>query len=635
MDEEIYVGINEFETSYNINEYEVWDEKTKQWTEFSNSCYVSAEFPKPTEAKYPINLITCKDSKTGETRTWGTTQYTGNSPLVKTYHYFVSELDMMISFVRWFRKQRFDFITGWNVQNFDMTYIVNRINILVENDIELHDLALMLSPLKKIKQKRLIHPLTKKHIGHYYEFAGITILDYMDLYKNFTFETLESYSLQFVCQHEIKKGKTELDGAINQIYKTDWNTFVEYNINDVDLVWELDQKKKFINLTISMCADSLIPFDRVCSSIATIEGYILKDMHRNNLLMNDRASHNHDWWHEENMHIVKDKFGLLYYQNCKENEKTFEPFYVKGGHVEAYPGLYKKLEVRDIKSSYPHQVMQYNISPETKVIKPTQEMIDSNTLIKSEINGVYYKRTKNAILPTIVKKIFDERVLFQKLRDEAYKNNDKALGAYYESQQHIRKILINSMYGVLANKYFHFYDVDNARAITRGGRVTVRYIAGCANSYYKDNWHKIGEKVLGTFVPDSSGKPQKLRNDIVVLIDTDSVRGDSVVQLKDKSMKIEDLFDSCDNVMARRENDFIGTFKISPQALSYNKTGKLEYNDVKHIMKHLVKKRMFRIKCGDKFVDCTEDHSVIINRNGDIIDVSPKDIKSGDKIMKI
>ena len=238
--------------------------------------------------------------------------------------------------------------------------------------------------------------------------------------------------------------------------------------------------------------------------------------------MNDRSNHNHDWWHDENMHIVKDKFGLPYYQNCKEDEKTFEPFYVKGGHVEAYPGLYKKLEVRDIKSSYPHQVMQYNISPETKVIKPTQEMIDSNTIIKSEINGVYYKRTENAILPTIVKKIFDERVAFQRLRDEAIKNGDKALTAYYESQQHIRKILINSMYGVLANKFFHFYDVDNARAITRGGRVTVRYIAGCANSYYRDNWHRIGSKVLGSFIPDSSGNPQKLRNDIVVLIDTDS-----------------------------------------------------------------------------------------------------------------
>jgi DNA polymerase elongation subunit (family B) len=271
-----------------------------------------------------------------------------------------------------------------------------------------------------------------------------------------------------------------------------------------------------------MCYQSLTPFDRVFSSIAVIEGYILRFMHERNLVMSDRNRTTNDWWHDERYFIVKDKFGLPYYQNCKENEKDFEPFYVKGGHVEAYPGLWKKVISNDILSSYPHQVMQYNISPETKVIKPSKELIDSGMLIRSEVNGVYYKRTDNAVLPTIVKQIFDERKHFKKLKHQAEEAGDKALAAYYDSQQHIRKILINSMYGVLANKYFHFYDVDNARAITRGGRVTVRYLAACANSYVKDNFHKIGEKVLGTFVPGTDGLPQKINNNIVVLIDTDS-----------------------------------------------------------------------------------------------------------------
>lgn len=493
-----------------------------------NVCYMDIEiageheFPKPTEAKYPINLITVKESKGGKVFTFGTEQYTGHSSLVESYHYFANELNMLESFVRWFRKQKFDFITGWNVQNFDITYIVNRIKRLVEGDSSLEDLVLLLSPLKKIKQKQLINPVSKKHEGHYYELAGITILDYMELYDKFTFVTLESRSLQYVATLELKKGKLELDGSINQIYKTDWNRFVEYNIQDVILVWELELKKKFIELAIIMCYQSLTPFDRVFSSIAIIEGYILKFMHERNLVMSDRSVLKNDWWHDEKMYIVKDKFGLPYYQNCKEGERDFEPFYVKGGHVEAFPGLWELDVVNDILSSYPHQAMQYNISPETKVIKPSQDMIDSGQLIRSEINGVYYKRLKGAVLPTIIKQIFDERKYFKKLQKEAEAVGDKALAAYYDSQQHIRKILINSMYGVLANKYFHFYDVDNARAITRGGRVTVRYIAACTNSYFKDNWHKIGQKILGEFVPGPDGKPQKINNNIVVLIDTDS-----------------------------------------------------------------------------------------------------------------
>ncbi len=483
-----------------------------------------AEFPKPTEAKYPINLISVKDSKTGKTITFGTEQYTGNSPLVQSYHYFASELEMMKIFIKWFRKNKYDFITGWNVQNFDMTYIINRTILLCESDIELHDFYLNLSPLKKIRQKKLLHPVTKKHIGHYYDIAGIATLDYMDLYKNFTFVNLESYTLQFVCQHEIKKGKTELDGAINQIYKTDWNTFVEYNINDVDLVWELDAKKKFLELAIIFCYDSLTPFDKVFSSISTIEGYILKFMHKRNLVMPDRKNIARDWWHDENMYIVKDKLDLPYYQNCKEDKKTFEPFYVKGGYVEAKPGLYKKVMSGDVISSYPHQIMQYNISVETKVIKPSQSEIDSGNLIKSEINGVYYKRTDNAILPIIVKQIFDERKHFKKLKAEAEKDGNKELATYYDSQQHIRKILINSMYGVLANKFFHFYDVDNARAITRGGRVTVRYIGEYVNLFFANEWHKGAyKKILGEdYVPDVNGQPQILKQQVKVLTDTDS-----------------------------------------------------------------------------------------------------------------
>ena len=493
------------------------------------TCYIDIEiksgdfFPKPTEALYPINLITVKDSKTEKVTTFATEKYTGNSPLVESYYYFVSELEMMKTFILWFRKNKFDFITGWNVQNFDMTYIINRTKNLCEGDIELEDFYLNLSPLKRIRQKKLLHPVNKKVIGHFYDIAGIATLDYMELYKNFTFDTLESYSLQFVCQLEIKKGKTELDGAINQIYKTDWNTFVEYNINDVILVWELEQKKRFIELAIMFCYSTLTPFDRVCGSVAIIEGYILKFMHERNLVMPDRKNITRDWWHDEKMYIVKDNFGLPYYQNCKDDMKTFEPFYVKGGHVEAKPGLYKKVISGDVVSSYPHQIMQYNISVETKVIKPSLEEINSGNLIKSEINGVYYKRIDNAILPTIVKQIFDERKYFKKLKSEAEAQGNKTLAAYYDSQQHIRKILINSMYGVLCNKFFHFYDVDNARAITRGGRVTVRYIGEYVNLFFANEWHKKTYKnVLGNFVPGVDGKPQPLQNLVKVLTDTDS-----------------------------------------------------------------------------------------------------------------
>ena len=489
-----------------------------------NTCYMDIEiageleFPEPSEARYPINLITVKDSKTNSITTFGLDRYNGDFKDPKfTYHYIQDEVSLLNRFIDWFRKQKFDTITGWNVRDFDIHYIVNRCRRL---GVEKH-----LSPFNKEvekydkdKENDMTGSDHKMISGksQYYQLPGINILDYMELYKNFTFVTRESYSLQYIGVTELKEGKLELDGQINHIYKTNWNLFTEYNIQDVLLVEKLEQKMKFIELAYILAHQSLIPVERIYSSIAVWDGYIMNDLRKTKQVMPDREEVE-DWYIQEGHHILPS--GKMI--NFKEGTKEVELTYVKGGHVEAYPGFYKWVISRDFASLYPHIIMQYNISPECLVVLPTKEEIAEGNLIKSTMPGIYFlpQSKKVGVMPTITKKIYEERVQFKGLMNEARDAGDKAKQAYYKSQQHIRKILLNSLYGVSCNAGFHFFNLENARSITRGGRVLIRHVSKYANDYFtSDDWNKEDRF---EFYPNSD-KEVNIKKPLVTMIDTDS-----------------------------------------------------------------------------------------------------------------
>jgi DNA polymerase elongation subunit (family B) len=264
-----------------------------------------------------INMITLK-LKFGNkilVNTWGLKEYTGDK--IKNYVYCADEDTLLTDFMTYFKKAGVDIITGWNV-SFDIRYIIERLKF---NEIEMS-----LSPINQI------------YIDHHDNIfiAGIIIFDYLAAYKEFVRTPLPNYSLQSVSTHEIKQGKIELDGGVNQIYKTDWNKFAEYNVNDVELVYLLDQKLKLIELAITFAYQALIPIDRVFSTIAILTGYLIKYLHKNNMVLSDRSkSQNHEEY--------------------------------PGAFCSANPGYYENVISFDIVSMYPSLMIQRNISPETLV----------------------------------------------------------------------------------------------------------------------------------------------------------------------------------------------------------------------------------------------------------------------------
>ena len=642
------------DVKYIASHYYQYGDMMPRYEDF-NVCFLDIEvespdeFPKPEFANYPINLISFYSSKTGKVTTFGNRPYTGENKEIE-YHYYEDEVEMMDSFVKTFRKNKFDVITGWYSNNFDLQYIINRCGKLGVDVTKMSPYGIVSGRLgREVNGRSDFYPTI----------AGITCLDYKDMYENFTFETRESYTLNFIANYEIGEGKLELEGQVNNEWKTNWNNFVDYNILDVMLVKKIDDKKKFLSLSILMAHECLIPIERVTSAVAVTEGMILRDLKANKMVMPDRRTAFRDFWKECGLYNSgRGKPNGIENDPVNDDDKfksengVFKDFYIKGGHVEAYANWYKDVLSFDVESEYPHMIMAYNISPETKVFNPSKERIAGEKLIKSAVNGIYFKN-KEGILPRITSKVFNERKRFKKMRDE---QTDKVLYAYYDSMQHIRKIQVNSIYGVMGSKFFHFYDVDCARATTRGGRQMIRFLAKGFDNYFQNHFHREFNKL---FPERFMENPPQLQNKVVCLIDTDSVVGSTKITTNRGVYKIEELYDiynifekqtGVDNYIIEMDDIYPESRKLTVDSFDtkalwlYEQQGKVQY-----IKKHLVKKRFYRFgverhKRGRyssatdttsiyPYVDVTEDHSVIVKKPwGDIIACKPTEVQKGDYI---
>ena len=618
----------------------VFDEEQQKYVPFNESCYVSIEgFPYAEKAEVPINLITCYSSMTKQSYTWGLQPYTGTSETVTNYRYFKTEIEMLKDWLKWFHDMCFDFWTGWNSELFDVPYIVNRIKKLrtflgVKTEWER-----ALSDVGKIPEWReVIDRASGSKMGETYDIPGLLHHDYLNLYKKFAkHDPLPMYSLNYVTMKELGEGKLDYEGSINDTYKKDWNTFVEYNIKDVMLIVKLESKLLLLNLLVEYSYDTITTIDKIVKTVQPIEGYILKYLHNNNMVMNDRPDHHEDWWRDEQCYIVKDKNGNDYYQNCDwednpefekylvkksvmENGVTpeikskietlwkpiknksafdvfsddydsfvsdphpFKKFGIKAGYCYDYPGRYDNCMSFDITSSYPHHIMQFNISPETLVKHPTKEQVESGEVILTDVNEVGFRRTTNAILPTIIKKVFDERKECKNKMKAAHKAGNKDEEKLWDARQQTKKLTINSTYGVCLTPSFHLYSIDCARAITRCARVTLRdWLSKNINDYYPTKGF-IGELEKEFDITFKNKTPLKCENRpfATAHCDTDSdyfCFNEAIDRLKQEGVQFN-TEDEKRDVYEHLENIFQAFFNkvLEIRAKKSNTTNKIKFN---------------------------------------------------------
>ena len=407
-----------------------------------------------------------------------------------------------------------DVVTGWNVEGFDVPYLVKRITQVLGEDQ-----ARRLSPWNKLTKRTIFSRGKEQEI---YIPVGIQVLDYMQVYRKFSFKVQESYSLDYISEDVL--GQKKLDyrdlgyRSLDDLYERGYETFIDYNLRDTELIDLLEEKLGMLGLIFTMAYIAKVNFSDMFGTVRAWDGLC------------------HDFLMSRNI-VVPPKANNL--------DKTFE-----GGFVKEVKELAYGWNISfDLTSLYPYIIMCFNVSPETFVKKLTaMDMTDllNDGLSKIDKEGCavaanmcLYSKEKHGFLPQIMKMLFDNRVIYKKRMMAAKKKKADGNTSYeiekeisvYHNMQYAFKILLNSGFGSVGNRWFRYFSIDNAQAITLTGQFIIQYIEKKMNIYLNGllktegvdyiiamdtdsiyiNFDKIVEKIT---------KPEMTRDEKVDIIDS-------------------------------------------------------------------------------------------------------------------
>ena len=428
-----------------------------------------SSFPTPERAAVPINLITVYDTITKCTHTWGLKNSYTSSNKDCIYHRCKDEQELILQFVDFWKSDYPDIASGWNSSGFDFPYIINRfIKLFGEDFIK------QLSPVNSVRSRKVFTDMGKETI--IWSIGGISLIDYMDLYKTFSPGEKESFSLNYISELELGEGKIAYNAvSLGELAQTDWKLFVDYNIQDVHLLVKLEEKLKFLEIARMLSYKGCTNFEAALGKVAIVTGAVA-------------------------IQAARQGYIIPTFPNKMERESY------EGGFVrDPEKGIQKAIVSFDVNSLYPNTIITLNISPETKIGKVVEGDIHSDNeltlrLLNGKLHkigtdkfkqflvsekvalsqaGVLYSQKNKGVIPNLIDKIYGERVAtkneLSKLKKSKKKDKETlSKMTYYDILQYTLKILLNSIYGTFANKHSSLMDIDNAMSITMTGQSVAR-----------------------------------------------------------------------------------------------------------------------------------------------------------------
>jgi DNA polymerase elongation subunit (family B) len=456
-------------------------------------------FPDPYQANEAITAIAVRQLN-GDTAVYGCGDYKNDDETV-TYHKCRDEYDLCKKFLSDWNSNPPDVISGWNIKFFDIPYLVNRFTKLFGEDE-----TRKLSPWGLINSRKAV--VNNRELTAY-EFVGISTLDYIELYRWYApgGKSQESYRLDNIAQVELGEGKISYDEFENlhQLYRLNYQKFIEYNIKDVDLILKLENKLKLIELGLTLAYDTKTNYEDIFAQTRMWDALIYNYLLDKNIVVPPKVT--------------------------KSKSEAFEGAYVK----DPQTGMHPWVASFDLNSLYPHLMMQYNISPET-LVQPTDYTDEMRNIIMNTVsvdklltkevnldklegatitpNGQFFRTDKQGFLPKMLEEMYIDRSKFKKMMIQAKKDYEVETDSFkrkelknkiarYDNLQLAKKVSLNSAYGALGSQYFRFYDLRMALGVTTAGQLSIRWIE-----------HKINQYMNGLL---------KTNDDYVIASDTDSI----------------------------------------------------------------------------------------------------------------
>ena len=440
-------------------------------------------FPVPEKAAVPINLITIYDTLTKTTHTWGLKERYEPDKKNCIYHCCKTEQDLILQFIDYWRSDFPDIASGWNSNGFDFPYIINRFNKLFGDDF-----SNQLSPVNVVRSRAVFTDMGKEKIM--WSISGVSLIDYMDLYKTFSPGEKESFSLNYISELELGEGKIAYNAvSLSELAHTDWKLFVDYNIQDVHLLVKLEEKLKFLEIARMLSYKGCTNFEAALGKVAIVTGAVA-------------------------IQASKQGYIIPTFPN-KHDRESYEGGFVR----DPEKGIQKSVVSFDVNSLYPNTIITLNISPETKLGKivdgdvkqdkevtlrfmngrtATLPVTRLNTFLKNEKislsqAGVMYSQKTKGVIPNLIDQIYAERVAtkaeLSKLKKSGVKDKETQLKmTYCDTLQYTLKILLNSIYGTFANKHSSLMDIDNAMSITMTGQSVARAGGYILDDYVREHY---------------------------------------------------------------------------------------------------------------------------------------------------
>jgi DNA polymerase elongation subunit (family B) len=555
-----------------------------------------------------------------------------------------------------------DILSGWNSEGYDIPYLHNRIVQVLSKE---HTKRLCL--WNRLPRKREYESYGKPTVT--YDLVGRVHLDYLQLYRKHTYHEMHSYRLDFVGEYEVGEKKVAYEGSLDKLYNEDFEKFIAYNRQDVMLLVKIDLKLQFIDLCNALAHDNGVLLATTMGSVLLIDNAITNEAHDLGRIVPIRSRDN------------------LQYKR-EDNDEDAEPRGIVGAYVaDPIQGMHDWIGGVDINSLYPSTIRSLNMSKETVVgqirststeklithrinkekrsfadswnemfgtIEYTQVMnrelsmltVDFEDGTTAELsgdelyqwifqnpskpmaisaNGTIFDLSQDGVVPGLLARWYKERKELQaeakkygKMADEQSDEDKKAeyrqLAEFYDRRQLIKKILLNSLYGAVGNSASLYFDNRIAQSTTLTGRCIVKHMAS-----------KINEVIAGDYNHKGAA-----------IVYGDSVTGDTIVRTDSGEMTIQQLFEECVEHAKLSDGKEYGLWSQA-KVIGFNGHDMQPVTSgIEAVMRHKTKKKLYRLTTANgKQVTVTEDHSIMVDRDGFLVEVKPNDIQEGDNIITL
>jgi DNA polymerase elongation subunit (family B) len=415
-----------------------------------------------------------------------------------------------------------DVLSGWNSEGYDIPYTVNRTTRVLSKD-DTRKFCLW----GQLPKKRMFERFGAEN--ETYDLIGRVHMDYMQLYRKYTYEERHSYSLDAIAEYELGERKTQFEGTLDQLYNQHFKKFIEYNRQDTALIGRLDKKLKFLDLANTLAHENTVLLQTTMGAVAVTEQAIIIEAHERGVVVPNRKERLND-----------------------------EDTQAAGAYV-AYPkkGIHEYIGSIDINSLYPSAIRALNMGPETIVgqLRPTATdrlirdnmsrgqsfaaaweglfasleytavmeqnrgseitidwqdgtesthsgaeiwhmLFDSNQPWIMSANGTIFTYEREAVIPGLLKRWYAERKEMQAKLKECINSGDKVAEEYWDKRQLVKKINLNSLYGAILNPGCRFFDKRIGQSTTLTGRSIARHMDAYVNECITGKYDHVGETII-------------------------------------------------------------------------------------------------------------------------------------------